>query len=232
MDDVPYSLKSEIEKTERVKLLQEPHIAPLTRYVDELRIRKGLTDGIPYFDPLDGGVEAECLFVLESPGRRGTQEKAKGSGFISRNNPDPTAKNFFNFNEQVGIPRELTVSWNIVPWYVGQKNKLGDVLPSDVYDGLPYLGELIDILPKLKVIVLMGGSARKNKVIKYLNKNYRTITLIESLHPGAQCVNRDKRNRVQIIEALIKVRSILQVEPDDSTVFPIDNQKTLAEYPA
>ena len=69
---------------------------------------------IPQFDPLDGGIDAECLFLLEAPG-----PKAVNSGFVSRNNPDETAKNFFELNVGAGLERSKTITWNVVPWYVG-----------------------------------------------------------------------------------------------------------------
>ena len=40
---------------------------------------------IPHFDPLDGGSNAQVLFLMEAPG-----PKASASGFVSRNNPDET----------------------------------------------------------------------------------------------------------------------------------------------
>ncbi len=42
----------------------------------------GLHQEIPFFDPLDGDVNARCLFVAEAPGPR-----AVLSGFVSRDNP-------------------------------------------------------------------------------------------------------------------------------------------------
>lgn len=73
--------------------LHEPHIAPLTLFVETLRTQLGPIAGIPYFDPSDGGITAKLLYLLEAPGA-----KALFSGFISRNNPDETAKNFFELN--------------------------------------------------------------------------------------------------------------------------------------
>jgi hypothetical protein len=62
----------------------------------------GPDHAIPYFDPLDGGVGASVLFLLEAPGPR-----AVASGFISRDNPDETAKNFHEFNAAAGLARRL-----------------------------------------------------------------------------------------------------------------------------
>jgi uracil-DNA glycosylase len=67
----------------RAAKLTEPHVAPLTAFVEALRAEMGPGVGLPHFDPLDGGVEAEVLYLLEAPGPRAVE-----SGFISRNNPD------------------------------------------------------------------------------------------------------------------------------------------------
>lgn len=86
--DAPSSLTNKSTKDHRKSLLKDEHIASLTAFVD--RMKKPKRGKVPYFDPLDGGQYAEILFLLEAPGPRAVE-----SGFISRNNPDPTAKNFF-----------------------------------------------------------------------------------------------------------------------------------------
>ena len=117
--DYPKSLGDPNERERRRTLLREKHIAPLTDFVDQIRKEQNKKDEVPYFDPLDGGINAQCLFVLEAPG-----PKTKVSGFISRNNPDETAKNSFEFHKEAGIPREKTILWNIVPWYIGSGKKI------------------------------------------------------------------------------------------------------------
>jgi uracil-DNA glycosylase len=81
--DFPKSLGSEDEQKARQRLLHEPHVAKLTAWVRQIRQDTGLGEKIPFFDPLDGGIAASCLYLLEAPGAR-----AVASGFISRNNPD------------------------------------------------------------------------------------------------------------------------------------------------
>jgi hypothetical protein len=48
-----------------------------------------------------------------------TLSERSGSGFISRNNDDPTAEATMGFMEKAGIPHTLTVSWNVIPWWNG-----------------------------------------------------------------------------------------------------------------
>jgi uracil-DNA glycosylase len=91
--DVTKLLRDPMARTARQAELYEPHIAPLTEFVEKLRAEVGSHGSIPYFDPWDSGIDAEILFLLEAPGAR-----ALFTGFISRNNPDETAKNFFELN--------------------------------------------------------------------------------------------------------------------------------------
>lgn len=87
--DAPRTLASEGERAARTALLELPHARDLARFVERTRHAKGAAYGIPDFDPLDGGTAAHVLFLLEAPG-----PKAVISGFVSRNNPDETARNF------------------------------------------------------------------------------------------------------------------------------------------
>src|SRR5258707_58093 len=111
--DAPKCLRDRAQCDARVALLRSPMMGALTAFVESVRAEAGEA-GVPHFDPLDGGVGAECLFLLEAPG-----PQAVLSGFVSRNNPDPTAKNWFELNVAVGIDRRRTMTWNIVPWYIG-----------------------------------------------------------------------------------------------------------------
>jgi hypothetical protein len=106
--DSPKSLKSPLERKSRLSLINNWHVAPLTGFVQNMRERTGRGNKIPYFDPCDGGVSARCLYLLEAPG-----PQAVVSGFVSRNNPDESARNFFELNQEAGIPRTLTATWNI-----------------------------------------------------------------------------------------------------------------------
>ena len=69
--------------------------------------------------------------LLEAPG-----PKAVLSGFVSRNNPDGSAKNFFEFNAQAKIPRKLTVTWNVVPWYIGDGKRIRSANRADLQNGI------------------------------------------------------------------------------------------------
>jgi hypothetical protein len=126
---------------------------PLAAYAAQLRAR-GLGE-VPEFDPCDGGVDAEILFLFEKPGPM--TEPTVGSGFISRNNDDPTAEATFAFMQHAGIPRLLTVSWNVIPWWNGTRR----VTRRELEEGVACLQDLIALLPKLRAVVLVGRKAAR-----------------------------------------------------------------------
>lgn len=187
--------------------MRDPHIAPLTTFVEALRTGNTTYD-IPYFDPWDGGIEAEVLFLFEAPG-----PQAKGSGFISRNNPDETAKNFFEFNKDL-ISRKRTVSWNIVPWYIGNNDgsKIRPANSNDIATGIQPLMTLLKLLPKLRAIVLFGKKAQQGEnLIAGLRPK---IKLFKSPHPSPQVVNRSPEKKLIIVGVLREVAAYLDQTPN------------------
>jgi uracil-DNA glycosylase len=190
-EDLPYSLKDDREKAARRATLQVAHIRPLTEYVEKLRKERGEGQLIPYFDPCDGGVNAKVLFLLEAPGG-----KAVESGFISRNNPEPAAKNMLTFLKEAVIPRHATVIWNIVPWYVGASDRIRAVNTADLAEALPYLPELFGILQHLKVVVLVGGITRRAE--KELSRMI-SMPIITVCHPSQRYFNSLGKRREQIM---------------------------------
>jgi hypothetical protein len=100
-----------VDKRRRV---HDRHVAPLNRLAEQ--INAGRDEHLaPWFDPDGGGTGARVLFLLENPGRRATS--ARGSGFISADNNDDTAANFFRLRDQAALPRGQLVAWNVVPCY-------------------------------------------------------------------------------------------------------------------
>lgn len=204
-------LRSELTRMARHEQLNNKHIAPLTKFVDELRIKHSDGKEIPYFDPLDGGVEAEVLYLLEAPGK-----KACNSGFISRDNNDETAKNFLLLNCKADIPRERTICWNAVPWYIGSGNKIRPAKRSDINDGLQSLHELLNLLPKLKAVVLIGSKAQqvKDKLEEKLRCVSPKTKIFLSPHPSPMYINRSQDNRQKILDVLCEVNKFLNCPQD------------------
>ncbi|RVU15836.1 uracil-DNA glycosylase [Methylobacterium oryzihabitans] len=137
----------------RHALVDAAHLAPLRRLSDRIRAEQGAP--VPEADPLDGGVGARLLLLLETPG------PATGrTDFVSRDNPTGTAANLFRFLGQAGIARADTLIWNAVPWVIhapGARNRAPRA--GEIRAARPYLGPLLDLMPRLAVAVLSGRVA-------------------------------------------------------------------------
>ena len=202
--DRPKLLADPLARAQRRAQLREPHVGPLAAYVEQLRLEIGSQGAVPDFDPWDGGVTAELLYLLEAPGA-----KAVMSGFVSRNNPDETAKNFFEFNVAAGIDRRCTVVWNIVPWYIGSGRRIRAAGRTDIEAGLLSLAHVLAMLRQLRAVVLLGRKAeRAGKLISRLRPDLR---LFRTPHPSPLFVNNAPGNRDRIIDVLRDVERFLSL---------------------
>jgi uracil-DNA glycosylase len=173
---------------------------PLVEFT--VRLRKSAPAGVPDFDPFDGGVSAECLFLLEAPGSR-----AVGSGFISRDNPDETASNFFAVNAEAGVPRSRTVTWNAVPWYIGDSTRIRAATGSDLRDAERYLEELLSLLPQLKVVVLIGRKAQRLRT--RIQRLAPSASVLSCPHPSPLSFNGRPDRRDEMLACLTRVTELL-----------------------
>jgi hypothetical protein len=130
----------------------DAHIAPINQFVDELR-RIPSSDSVPYIAPMYGGINARLLSVLRDPGPK-TQEAKGGSGFLSMENDDASAEAICNLFDDAGIDAGDIVPWNAYPWYINRAPKA-----AELDAGVAPLKCIIDLLPKLRVVMLHGGSA-------------------------------------------------------------------------
>jgi uracil-DNA glycosylase len=189
--DEPYALADPAERNRRVRMLDLPHIAALTEFVRQLRSSSPSGYRIPYFDPCDGGVKARALFLLEAPGARAVE-----TGFVSRNNPDPTAKNMCDLLSTASLLRGRTVIWNVIPWYVGSGSKISPARASDIDEATRYLERLLRLLPALQVAVLVGLKARS------VASRLQALTHAEVLwtyHPSGRVFNVWPNKRAEIL---------------------------------
>jgi hypothetical protein len=199
-DDRPRSLRDARSRRQRREMLGLPHIAPLTAYAAELRRSGSLA--VPDFDPLDGGITAQALFLFEKPGPMAdVSGERPGSGFISRNNDDATASAIFEFMLQAGIARKLTVIWNLIPWWNGVRK----VTARELHQGAECVGELLKLLPALSVVVMVGRSAGRAR--PYFAT--AALTLIDSYHPSpiVKATSREKWNMIPLQWAQVVTRT-------------------------
>ena len=166
-----------------MKNLSQPHMFELVEFVKRLRQR--YKNGyVPDFDPDDGGVNAEILFLFEKPGPM-TDPVNKGSGFISQDNNDLTANATKNFIVQAGIDRKKIVIWNLISAWNG---KIKFSAKEKIY-ALEEFQELLSILKKVKSIILVGKEAQKiEKKIDLSNykvlKSYHPSPKVKSINPN------------------------------------------------
>lgn len=159
----------------------DEYIKPINQLVD--RLRKCRSESVPYVAPIYGGVNARLLSILRDPGPK-TQGK-EGSGFLSIENDDATAKSIGELFAEAYIDIKDVVPWNAYPWYINRKPKA-----CELNDGVEPLKDLIDLLPKLQVVMLHGVAAKdgfKRFIRRYPNiATERGLQVIETYHPSRQ----------------------------------------------
>ncbi|AWN37114.1 uracil-DNA glycosylase [Methylobacterium radiodurans] len=155
--DQPKSLRDPAQLAARRALLDAPHIAPIRALAGRVSAEREAP--VPDPDPLDGGVGARMLLLLETPG-----PAVLRTGFVTRDSATGTAANLFRFLAEAGIPRADTLIWNVVPWVIHAPGALNRApRRAELRAAEPYLAPLLDLLPRLAVAVLAGrfaGEAR------------------------------------------------------------------------
>ncbi len=201
-DNEPRSMRDPDVRARRKALLKEPHMRDLAKYADELRNREGFE--VPDFDPCDGGTKAQVLFLFEKPGPK-TSEANGGSGFISRNNDDPTAKNTFKFMEAAGIPRKLTVTWNVIPWWNGTRN----ITAAELREGVASVKELMKLLEEhLRAVVLVGKQSARSRY----HFEDAGLAIFTSAHPARMVQNRYPKLWKAIPGEWAKVKKFINIK--------------------
>lgn len=178
--DRPRTMRDSAVREARMAALQMPHVTPLTDLVCRLRLRDAKE--YPYFDPADGGVTASILFLLEKPGPMTVpmgRGQRQGSGFISRDNDDPTAEASFVFHQMAGVDRAKSVIWNVIPGWNGTIK----VTSAELRAGVEDVRHLVALLPQLQTIVLVGGKAAR---AEGLIKSIGAYKIFKSAHPSPQ----------------------------------------------
>lgn len=149
----------------------DDHIAPINRLVDELS--KWGYGWLPYVAPMYGGVNASVLSLLRDPGPK--TQTDRGSGFICMENDDATAETISRYFAEAGISAHNVVPWNAYPWYINRNPSA-----SELNVGVEALRRLIELLPRLRVVMLHGGVARN--ACKRLATRYGSLLYGRDLH--------------------------------------------------
>lgn len=200
--DAPRTNRDAAELARKRGLLAAPHVAPLTAHVARVRSERG-ADRVPDFDPTEAGIEAPILLLLEAPGGKATRERG-GSGFVSPDNNDGTAENMWGLLREAGVDRRReVVTWNVVPWYIGNDRKIRPAESDDLLDSRPYVEELLSLLTSLRVVVLLGKPAARG-----WERLGLSTPAIEAPHPSPQNLNTRPHFRAVILDALWDARQL------------------------
>ncbi|WP_432501836.1 uracil-DNA glycosylase family protein [Kineococcus arenarius] len=157
------------------------HVRPVNELVDALRATGA--GWVPHVAPHHGGVDARALLVLRSPGR--ATAARGGSGFLSTENDDETAKTMSELLVGVGIDTRSIVLWNAYPWLID-----GAPSTTQVKAGSEPLVRLLDLLPDLRVILLHGGEAQRcwqHAVVRYPALRSR-LPVVRTYSPSPQAL--------------------------------------------
>jgi hypothetical protein len=199
----PRSMRDGSIRERRRLMLDLPHVVRLTAYAVSLRESSSLE--VPDFDPCDGGTGARVLFLFEKPGPMTSQGTGKrGSGFISRDNDDPTAEATFMFMREAGLPRKLTVIWNVIPWWNGTVA----VTKQERLEGAKAVRDLMELLPELRAVVMVGRKAATAR--PYLETT--GTALFTSDHPSARVKARWPERWKAISSKWAQVRKVIDDE--------------------
>lgn len=154
---VPRTLRLPEVRERRLALLGSPHVRPLTDFAE--RLRRARPDAtVPHFDLLDGAAAARVLFLFAKPGPKTDAGSPRGSGFVSRDNDGRTAEWTFRLMRLAGVPRSLSLIWNMVPWW----DRRRAASPEEVRGGVAHVRELVARLPLLDTVLFVGEKAARS----------------------------------------------------------------------
>ena len=199
MDEEPGGdLRTADSRARRAALLTDPRFAPLEAFARGLAARFGPT---PHVDPLDGGVRARVLLLLETPGPG--REPLR---FVSRDNATGTARNLRRFFAAAGLDRRDSVIWNAVPWVIhaaGARNRAPRT--GEVAAGLAELPALLPLRPALSAVVLAGRAA--GRAAPVLAARAPHLRVLAMPHPSPTFVCTDPKIAPRIVGVLAQART-------------------------
>ncbi|WPP02422.1 uracil-DNA glycosylase (plasmid) [Pseudomonas sp. HR96] len=181
-----------IQDTRRHRLYSQP-AGILNKWVDarSLGARR-----LPYFDPLDGGVDAPVLILLESPARDCSWPR-----FVSRDNTGPSQRNLKRC-----LVREQTILWNLYPWLPDLDSPAEAITRSKIVEGITLLKEVMDLLPRLRVLILAGSVAQR--AAPEIKQHGPELNLLVMPHPSPLSVCQHPDVATNIVTTLTRAASV------------------------
>ncbi|MFB8003467.1 uracil-DNA glycosylase [Nocardia sp. NPDC056000] len=145
-------------RNERMSRIRQPHVAPINALADEIARARALEPGtVPYVDPDQGGIHARALVLLDNPSTMA--EAGTGSGLLSLDNNDATARNCREAYDRHGVSWKNVVHWNVCP-FPTSNTKNGGSHVWELKAGVVWTRRLVDLLPDLTIVLPLGKNAR------------------------------------------------------------------------
>lgn len=193
--------------------LRASHVAPFNFLADVIAESEGIQRGlVPYIDPQFGGITARVLVLLDNPSTKA--EAGTGSGLLSLENDDWTARNCAAFYNDLGLGPEVLIHWNVAPAPIaGEKNSGSS--PAERERGAVWLREIVALLPDLEVVLLMGDHARDGWKRSGLKLPHLHIPE-DVPHPSQRGLN-NREGRTRLRRALLETRDVLGGQRETTT---------------
>ena len=189
------------------KLKQDPKMIQLVEFTNDLREDSG--ERVPDFDPDDGGIEAEVLFVFQDPG-----PTVGDTGFISRDNylfdpKDHSAMRVIEASDEAGLDRTRTVSWNAIPWHVSDATRKAEFNRAKDDRCLTKLLRTFENQQnhRLKAVALFG-KGYACKLAGEVRDAWPDLRIFEEYHPSDRGVP-SKQKREHLKETFRQIKEYL-----------------------
>jgi hypothetical protein len=186
---------------ERMQRIRAAHVAPINALADKIAEVYDLATGtVPYVDPDQGGIHARALVLLDNPSTMA--EAGTGSGLLSLDNNDWTARNCREAYARHGVDWKDVVHWNVCPFPTMSK-KNGQSLDSERSRGAQWTRRLVQLLPDLEIVLPLGDAARDGWRRSGINReDLYTFAGREIPHCGNRGLNRTPDSRRIFDEAI------------------------------
>ncbi|MGK8511378.1 uracil-DNA glycosylase family protein [Nocardia asiatica] len=196
----PRALRERRIRRERAAAaIEMPHVRALNQLIDRIEADTGF-ENLPYIDPLFGGVAAELLFVLKAPEGDASPD-LRDRRFLSWDNDDVGAENFFRTCAAAGLDRARCTAWNACPFPITG----GAPTRSELGRAEPYTRRMLGMLPQLRVVVLLGSPAQH--AWRKMSLTGGDIQVVHGASPSPPGINQP-RNRSSF-EAAIRTATRL-----------------------
>ncbi|WP_219816607.1 uracil-DNA glycosylase family protein, partial [Arthrobacter sp. Y81] len=175
---------------QRHTMRYEGVVGPLNRWVDG--VRASTNESVPYFDPRAATQGAEVLILLQDP----SGEAQFGSGFISRDNNDPTAHNSTLAAEAGHLAYSKSLHWNVVPWWVENPAFPSRTQAAEARRAAPLLAELLNLLEsRPKVVLLLGKQAQRawSQLLSKASPEIQKLPVIPGPQPQSARLQQGRR---------------------------------------